>query len=303
MSTGNKTIEVVGQSVKVVEHDGVTIEETIGNVATKNDDLSLALVTITKPSSEPWLTLHYDEYIHVTEGYIELHQEDSSDGSITAIKVTKGQTVFIPKGSRMQPVFPVASRYIPLCLPAFSPERCIREEGTELSDVAARLNELHDRGSDGGTAAPRELSAEEVNEQFNDVKTIYHMCQENLYENATRSKSAYFPPTFYQDGKFTHATAIPANLITTANHFYTSTMGNWTCLELDRDALEKLGIVTVFESAKPVGDIDTDTDWKDSVFPHVFGGIPVHVEGVVTNLYKMKRSEDGVFLSIDGLVD
>jgi len=259
-------------------------------------------VTIAKPTSEPWLTLHYDEYICVTEGYIELHQEND-DGSKTVMKVNSGQTVFIPKGSRMQPVFPVPAKYIPVCLPAFAPERCTREEGTELSDVSARLSELH-HGSDGmAKATPKSLSAEEVNEQFNSVKTIYHMCQTSLYDKATSKKSAYFPSTFYQDGKFTHATAVPAQLITTANHFYTSTKGDWICIEIDREALENLGIVTVFESAKPVGDIDTDQGWKDSVFPHIFGGIPGHVEGVVTNIYKMKRSDEGNFLSIDGLVD
>ena len=49
------------------------------------------------------------------------------------------------------------------------------------------------------------------------------MCQTSLYDKAVSDKAAYFPPTFYKDGKFTHATAISADLITTANHFYTST--------------------------------------------------------------------------------
>ena len=283
------SIKVTGQSIKVVEHDGLTIEEVIGNVATKNDNLSVAIVSITKPTSEPWLTLHYDEWMHITKGYIELHVDDGA----SIIKVEEGQTVFIPKGSRMQPVFPVPSSYIPVCIPAFSPDRCIREEGTELSDVSARLDELHQKV----------LSAEEVNEQFKDVKTIYHMCQTSIYEKAMKEKTAYFPPTFHQDGKFTHATAIAANLVTTANHFYTETKGDWVCIELDRDALEKLGLVTIFESAKPVGDIDTDGDWKNDVFPHIFGGLPLHVDGVLTNTYKMKRSDDGTFLSIDGLVE
>ena len=55
----------------------------------------------------------------------------------------------------------------------------------------------------------------------------------------------------------------------------------------------------------PVGDIDIrDDDWKDAVYPHIFGGIPVHVDGVVTNnVYKMKRNDQGTFLSIDGLVE
>ena len=92
----------------------------------------------------------------------------------------------------MQPVFPVPSKYIPVCIPAFAPDRCIREEGTELSDVSARLDELHN----GKEAA---ASADEVNAKFDDVKTIYHMCQTSLYKKAVSSEKAYFPPTFSQD--------------------------------------------------------------------------------------------------------
>lgn len=298
---GAGPIKVIGRSVKVVDHDGLIIEETIGNVATKNDELSLATVTITKPTSEPWLTLRYDEWMHVLEGYIEIHQED--DGSESVVRVDAGETAFIPEGSRMRPVFPVPSRYMPVCLPAFSPERCTREEGAEPSSVSARLGELH-----AGAGAGPGLSAGEINAAFDDVARVYHMCQSSAYERAVASEAAYFPPTFVRDGRFTHATAVPADLITTANHFYTGTVGEWICIELDRQVLEKkLGIVTLFESAKPVGHIGIENDgWKNDVndvYPHIFGGIPVCVDGVVTNVYKMKRSGDGMFLSIDGLVD
>lgn len=102
-------IKIAGGYIKVVEHDGLTIEESVRNVATKNDELSPVLVTITKPTSQPWLTLLYDEWIHVTEGYLNLHQEDDS-GSEIVVKVEAGQTVFIPEGSRMQPVFPVPAK-------------------------------------------------------------------------------------------------------------------------------------------------------------------------------------------------
>merc|ERR1711966_459757 len=147
-------------------------------------------------------------------------------------------------------------------------------------------------------------SAEEVNKRFDHVKTIYHMCQKSTYEESVASGCAYFPPTFVEDGRFTHATAVPANLVSTANHFYTSTKGDWICLELDREVLEKkLGIVTVFESAKPVGDVDTNEDWKDDVFPHVFGGLPLTFEGVVKKVYNMKRDDEGTFLSIEDLVE
>ena len=318
----NSGIHLVGKSVKVVEQEGLTIEEIIGNVATRNDDASLAIVSITSPTCEPWLTLHYDEWIHVLEGYIELlhHDENGNSNASNAdaanrlpmtTVVKAGQTVFIPKGSRMQPVFPVPSKYIPLCIPAFSPDRCIREEGTEgeISSVSVRLNELHLSNSQRTTTDTSTVpsSAEEVNDQFRHIQTIYHMCKKSHYDNSISNQTAYFPPTFIQDGRFTHASYAPATLLNTANHFYSATSPadeQWICLEIDRDVLEKkFGIVTLFECAKAVGDIDTDEDWRGLVFPHIFGGIPAHVEGVVTNTYNMVRSKDGIFLTIDGLLD
>lgn len=81
--------------------------------------------------------------MYVMEGHIELlHQNTTSfDVATTTTTIKAGETVFIPKGSRFKPNFPVAAKYIPLCIPAFSPDRCIREE--ETSEVAAKLKELH----------------------------------------------------------------------------------------------------------------------------------------------------------------
>lgn len=269
MSTSNfDNVRIIGGSVTVVEHCGLTINECIGNVATSSHDakdkLSLALVTIAEPASEPWLTIDYDEYIHVTEGYIELHLED--DNNKKMIKVSAGQTVFLEKGSRFRPIFPVGNtKYIPLCLPAFSPERCQREDETvETSDVADKLKELH---NDSATK-PDVASNKEKN--YDNIGKIYHMCQKSLWDESSSQSKAYFPPTFHHDGKFTHATAVPQRLITTANHFYTATVGDWICLELDRWELEKCGIVTVFEEAMPVGESDTNDTWGDWVCPHIY---------------------------------
>ena len=117
---------IIGKSVTVVEsEDGaLIIEELAGNVATRDDTLSIATVTVSKPTREPWLTLDYDEWICVTSGKIVLHYEQDK-----VLEVNKGQTVFVGKGERFQPVFPVGgTSYIPVCLPAFRPDRCIREE-------------------------------------------------------------------------------------------------------------------------------------------------------------------------------
>ena len=329
----NNIIKVLGQSIKVVDHEGLTINEVIGNVSTQNDELSMALVTITQPTSEPWLTIQFDEWMVVTEGCIELHHHEeevinatmgNSDGELeittttkqVVTKVNAGQTAFIPKGSRFRPIFPIApTKYIPVAMPAFKPERCTREEEDTERSVSERLDELHNNNTanqneeDSTATKPstkaKTLSAEEINQQFNDITTIYHMCQTSLYNTALQSNKAYYPPTFIQDGRFTHATAIPSTLLTTANHFYKATTkgeeGEWSCIELDRTILEEqCGIITIFESAKAVGNVDILD--KSKVFPHVFGGLPLHIEGVVKKVYKMIRDEDdGSFLSIEGL--
>jgi hypothetical protein len=62
-----------------------------------------------------------------------------------------------------------------------------------------------------------------------------------------------------------------------------------------------LGIDTIFEEAKPVGETDVSNTWDTWVCPHVYGGFPTHMDGIVTNTYPMKRSEDGTFLLIEGI--
>merc|ERR1712032_889731 len=126
-------------------------------------------------------------------------------------------------------------------------------------------------------------------------------CQKSLWEEAVAKGTAYFPPTFQNDGNFTHATAVAERLIQTANHFYTDVKGEWICLELSRSALQNVGLITIFEEAKPVGETGVSNTW-DWVCPHIYGGIPTQIKGIVLNTYKINRSDDGGFLSIEGLV-
>ena len=110
----------IGKNVIVVSHNGLEIVELAGNVATHNDTLSIAKCTVSHPTSEPWLTLDYDEWMCVTKGTVELH----SSLSTTVLTVHAGETVFVGRGERFQPVFPVGNtEYIAVCLPAFRPDR------------------------------------------------------------------------------------------------------------------------------------------------------------------------------------
>jgi len=293
--------KIIGKSQTVVSHDGLTIDELAGNVATSSDTLSIAHVHVTHPTAEPWLTLDYDEWICVTHGLIELHYETEGQG-MQVLTVQKGETVFVEKGERFRPMFPQGdTSYIPVCLPAFRPDRCLREEEEGASDVTKKLRELH--GMEGGS----EKKDEEEEPVQTDVPTkdiLYHMCQKSKWEEAVSSGKAYFPPTFEEDGQFTHATAVPARLITTANHFYTQTTGEWMCLQLSRSALTNVGIVTKDEGALPVGEQSTSEEWEDKgwICPHIYGGIPTMSSlGVVTKTYKMIRDEEGIFLNIEHL--
>jgi len=122
--------KIIGKAEVVVDDgEGLTIKELVGNVATKEDRISIAHVNVTNPASEPWLTLHYDEYICVLKGKILLQHANGE------LEVNAGDSVFIEKGERFRPIFPEGgTEYVPVCLPAFRPDRCIREDDpTEAS--------------------------------------------------------------------------------------------------------------------------------------------------------------------------
>lgn len=278
--------KIVGASARVVDFEGLTIDELAGNVATKSDRISIAHVKVANATSEPWLTLQYDEWMCVLKGRMVLLYEDGEK----TMEVKAGETVMISAGERFKPTFPDAgTEYIPVCLPAFRPDRCLREEEGNSSSVSQNLKRLH-TGEAASCDAP---SADEP------IETLYHMCQASMWEAAKRSGSAYFPPTFEVDGNYTHATAVPSRLITTANHFYQDTPGDWVCLRLSRAALKRCGIVVRDEHARPVGDMDVGDDWGDWVCPHIFGGIP---PCVVDKEFPMLR--DGkAYLNILGLTD
>lgn len=285
--------KLIGKKARVVEHDGLSIDELVGNVSTGADTLSVAIVNVSRPTSEPWLTLAYDEWICIITGQMDLHYVDAA-GKEQLLVASAGETAFIAAGERFRPIFTVApTSYIPVCLPAFTPDRCVREE--EESDVADRLAQLHGKGTYSPAVAAK------VDAHVH-TEVLYHMCQKSLWDEAVEAKRAYFPPTFVEDGSFTHATAVPERLVTTANHFYQATTGDLICLQLSRSALLALGVETVFEEAKPVGKTATG-DWDTWICPHVKGGLTTTVEGVVTKVYRMKRDTDGKFVSIEGLTD
>jgi uncharacterized protein (DUF952 family)/mannose-6-phosphate isomerase-like protein (cupin superfamily) len=313
--------KIIGKAERVVDIAGIlSIDEYVGNIGSHQDDLSIARVQISQPTLEPWLTLDYDEWMVVLKGFLEIHYYPTADNDNKhVLTVREGETVFIPKGERFQPVFPQAgAEYIPVCIPAFRPDRCLREGEEEKDGVAENLTRLHLEAAAAATVntptkedEPTTSSVATKITVADTTKVVYHMCQKVLWDKAVESAQAYFPPTFQQDGFFTHATAVPTRLLETANHFYTATEGSWICLELSVVRLQQVaGIMTLFEEPKPVGDQTVSPEWHTNAWacPHIYGGIPTMSVGsdhdIVTKIFDMKRdAESGTFLSIVGLTD
>ena len=315
---------IVGTSVRVVEAPGLSIDELVGNVATNQDDVSVANVTASKGTAEPWLTLGYDEWICVTSGAVVIEEEGKPPLTVPA-----GRTVMLPKGTRFRPSFPEDTSYIPICVPAFRPDRCIREDtDADGAAISSNLQKLHKK--DG-----------EPKKKEEPPEVLYHMLAKEEWEKAKAkgdacefavrfslvpvspsspahqslsqsnritcslltllsSHSPDFPPTFEADSFLTHATGVPSRLISTANHYYQNVPGDWICLEFTRSSLRKRGIFVRDEHATPVGATGTDSEMMaDWVCPHVIGGIPLDV---VQKTYAMVR-EGEKYLRIEGLTE
>jgi hypothetical protein len=102
--------------------------------------------------------LHYYSYSSGTE-------EDGEGGGTSGGEGGEGMELhvltvkaFIQKGERFRPIFPTCNvSYIPVCLPAFRPDRCTREE--DNCEEAAAVASGNDNGINVVTKKLRELHA------------------------------------------------------------------------------------------------------------------------------------------------
>lgn len=292
----------------------VTINELFGGAScapcgsAAGPDISLAHVKAKAGFAEDWQTPAFDEYVLVLKGAVTIEHAHGP-----AVVVPQGTGVFLAKGERVRWVFKEDAEYIPICLPAFSPNNIFREEAGDKPPN-------HDAQS-----------------------KIYHLIQKPLWEACKAKGEVYYPPTYEVDG-FTHATADPAFLIGVANHvrlwkassrrdrapmphalgaspahllssttdppvlsylpqFYKTTKPEWVCLGMTRASLAAANITLKFEDPSPVGTTQALNKEQSGGerFPHIYGGIPP--SGVVFEERPVQRAADGTFLSIDGLVE
>jgi len=136
---------LVVSPVAVVEAPGITISEHIGNVACNEPLLSVARSVVKGPSQEAWQAPGFDEYVICTKGAIRFLYGDGRSEEIVA-----GQGIFLPKNLRVKWVWPEATNYTVLCVPAFTPALCGREaeeNATVAKDSQSmeRLESLHQK--------------------------------------------------------------------------------------------------------------------------------------------------------------
>mmetsp|Transcript_26064 Transcript_26064/g.43037 ORF Transcript_26064/g.43037 Transcript_26064/m.43037 type:complete len:304 (+) Transcript_26064:55-966(+) len=252
----------------VVHTTDVKIDEFFGGASCNpcNGDISFAYVVAQPDFAEEWQTPAFDEYTIVIKGEVNIEHSHGSP-----VKVCAGQAVFMPKGERVRWVIGSSgAEYVPVCLPAFSPANCFREE----EGIARPDHDAH--------------------------TAIYHLVQVPLWEECKVNGKTYYPPTYQQDG-FTHATADPSKLLGVANHFYKPVRADWKCLKMTRSSLAAAGITLKFEDPSPVGAIPALTPSLSGGlrFPHIFGGIPTN--GVVIDERVVYRGPGGEYVGIEGL--
>jgi len=137
-----ETAPTLVTAVDVVKAPALTITEFFGNVSSQDPNLSACVAKVGEPCSEAWQKPEFAEWVLVLSGMLHLEHADG----IT--KVPAGSGVFLAANERVKWVWPEPCTYVPICMPAFTPDGCRREsEEGSAKDVdpqtMANLHELH----------------------------------------------------------------------------------------------------------------------------------------------------------------
>lgn len=136
------TTPTLVKSVDVVKAPALTITEYFGNVASKDGSLSACVAKVDESCSEAWQRPEFAEWVLVLSGVLHL---EHAEGTTV---VNAGSGVFLEANERVKWVWPGACTYVPICMPAFTPDGCRREpeEGSAKDadpDTMAELHKLH----------------------------------------------------------------------------------------------------------------------------------------------------------------
>ena len=111
---------------RVVEiKDTLTIDEHCGNASNGDSTISIASVNVSKACTEATQIPQFDEYVLVQRGVMRVQVSSSPKQAKVAqswLEAKAGQMLWLPKGYLYTYSFPGPCSYVPVCLPAFSPE-------------------------------------------------------------------------------------------------------------------------------------------------------------------------------------
>ena len=130
----------VYKPVDVVAAPALTITEYIGRVASNDARVSACVATVTSPTEEAFQAPDFDEFVMVLEGVIDIVEGDG------VTRVSAGEGFVLPAGTRVKWRWPGPCKYVPICIPAFSPTNCNREEEANVAKTEEsmdRLRSLH----------------------------------------------------------------------------------------------------------------------------------------------------------------
>jgi mannose-6-phosphate isomerase-like protein (cupin superfamily) len=109
--------------IKAVGNKSKIIEEYVGRVNTKTEDISIARMKSPEGWIEPGQTPEFEEFTLVVRGTLNVKTKDSD------FVLKEGQAVLLKEGEWVQysTPYPGGAEYISVCLPAFSPDTVHRD--------------------------------------------------------------------------------------------------------------------------------------------------------------------------------
>ena len=110
--------------IKAAGNKPKIIEEYIGRVNSRTDQVSIARMKSPEGWTEPGQQPEFDEYTLVLRGVLRVRTKDEE------IDVQSGEAVILHRGEWVQysTPGPEGAEYIAVCVPAFSPDSVHREE-------------------------------------------------------------------------------------------------------------------------------------------------------------------------------
>jgi mannose-6-phosphate isomerase-like protein (cupin superfamily) len=110
--------------IKAAGNKPKQIEEYIGRINSKNDEISIARMKSPSGWIEPGQMPEFDEYTLVLRGMLRVETRNET------FDIQAGQAVIVPRGEwvRYSTPGPEGAEYVAVCLPAFSPEIVHRDE-------------------------------------------------------------------------------------------------------------------------------------------------------------------------------